>query len=75
MPSNWQLHGYGRPQYVNVQYPFPADPPHVPNDNPVGLYRRTFTLPAAWAGRQIFLNFDGVDSAFYVWVNGQRGRL
>jgi beta-galactosidase/beta-glucuronidase len=70
VPSNWQLHGYGRPNYTNVAYPYPVDPPHVPQDNPVGLYRRRFTLPAAWAGRQIFLNFDGVDSAFYVWVNG-----
>src|SRR5262249_34554101 len=70
VPSNWQLHGYGRPQYTNVNYPFPVDPPHVPQDNPVGLYRCRFALPAAWDGQQIFLNFDGVDSAFYVWVNG-----
>jgi beta-galactosidase/beta-glucuronidase len=70
VPSNWQLHGYGRPNYTNVAYPFPVDPPHVPQDNPVGLYRRSFGLPAAWEGRQIFLNFGGVDSAFYVWVNG-----
>ena len=71
VPSNWQLHGYGRPNYTNVAYPYPVDPPHVPQDNPVGLYRLHFTLPAAWANRQVFLNFDGVDSAFYVWVNGQ----
>ena len=70
VPSNWQLHGYGRPQYTNINYPFPVDPPHVPQDNPVGLYRRRFVLPPTWDGRQVFLNFDGVDSAFYVWVNG-----
>jgi beta-galactosidase/beta-glucuronidase len=72
VPSNWQLHGYGRPNYTNVAYPYPVDPPHVPQENPVGLYRRTFDLPAAWSGRRIFLTFEGVDSAFYVWVNGQR---
>jgi beta-galactosidase/beta-glucuronidase len=70
VPSNWQLHGYGRPMYSNVDYPFPVDPPHVPQDNPVGLYRRRFALPAGWEGQQVFLNFDGVDSACYVWVNG-----
>jgi len=71
VPSNWQLHGYGRPHYTNVAYPFPVDPPHVPQQNPVGLYRRAFSLPAAWSGRQVCLNFDGVDSAFYVWINGE----
>ena len=72
VPSSWQMHGYGRPQYCNVQYPYPVDPPFVPNDNPVGLYRREFTLPEAWADKRVFLNFDGVDSAFYVWLNGEK---
>jgi len=72
VPSNWQMLGYGRPNYTNVRYPYPVDPPRVPDDNPVGLYRTTFRLPAAWSGRRVFLNFDGVDSAFYVWVNGER---
>jgi len=72
VPSNWQMHGYDKPIYVNVRYPFRADPPRVPHDwNPTGLYRRTFTIPDDWLGKQIFLVFDGVDSAFYVWVNGQ----
>ena len=71
VPSNWQMHGYGRPQYTNINYPFPVDPPHVPSDNPVGLYRREFALPAEWDAKQVFLHFDGVDSAFYVWLNGQ----
>lgn len=72
VPSNWQMQGYGRPNYTNVRYPFPIDPPFVPQDNPVGLYRRTFDLPAGWEGRRIFLVFEGVDSAFYAWVNGQK---
>ena len=74
VPGNWQMHGYGRPNYSNVAYPYPVDPPRVPQDNPVGLYRRPFTLPAGWAAarQQVFLTFEGVNSAFYVWVNGQR---
>ncbi|HEY3379473.1 MAG TPA: glycoside hydrolase family 2 TIM barrel-domain containing protein [Armatimonadota bacterium] len=72
VPGNWQMQGYGRPNYTNVRYPYPVDPPHVPNDNPVGSYRRTFTIPASWTDRQIFLTFEGVDSAFYLWVNGQQ---
>jgi beta-galactosidase len=73
VPSNWQMLGYDKPMYTNVQYPFPPDPPRVPHDhNPTGLYRKTFTVPKTWENRQIFLVFDGVDSAFYVWVNGKQ---
>ncbi|MBN2474681.1 MAG: DUF4981 domain-containing protein [Pirellulales bacterium] len=74
VPSNWQIHGYGIPIYVNIRYPFsPTDPPHIPHDNnPVGSYRRTFTLPDSWQGRHVFLHFDGVESAFYLWINGQK---
>ncbi len=73
VPGNWTMQGYDRPIYCNVKMPIPNTPPHVPaDDNPTGLYRRTFELPAAWAGRRIVLRFGGVDSAFYVWVNGQR---
>jgi beta-galactosidase len=72
VPSNWQMFGYDKPIYVNIRYPFHADPPKVPHDwNPTGLYRRTFNIPEDWRGRQIFLVFEGVDSAFYVWVNGE----
>jgi len=72
VPSNWQMHGYGRPIYTNMRYPFPANPPYIPHDyNPVGSYRREFTIPGAWDGREIFLHFDGVKSAFYLWVNGR----
>jgi len=71
VPGNWQLQGYDVPVYMNSDYPFPADPPRIPPDhNPVGSYRTEFTVPPGWRDRQVFLHFDGVDSAFYVWVNG-----
>ena len=68
------MHGYGTPIYTNIEYPFDKNPPLIdgPNGNPVGSYRRTFKLPADWQGRQVFIRFEGVDSAFYLWVNGQR---
>ncbi len=72
VPANWQLHGHGVPNYSNINYPFPVDPPHIPADTPVGIYRRTFTLPSAFRqpGRQTFLRFEGVNSAFRVHLNG-----
>ena len=76
VPSSYQLHGCDIPIYTNFIYPWPQDPeqpPHVPHDvNSVGSYRTTFTVPAGWAGRQTLLHFDGVDSALYVWVNGEK---
>ncbi|TWU22703.1 glycoside hydrolase family 2 TIM barrel-domain containing protein [Bythopirellula polymerisocia] len=83
VPSNWQLHGYGVPLYSNITYPFKKDPPRVMGDppkeytnysqrNPVGSYRREFQVPADWKNRHVYLQFNGVDSAFYVWVNGQK---
>ena len=86
VPSNWQmmgdvLHGkpkYDVPHYTNVTYPFPIDRlPGVPeDDNPVGIYRTTFTVPEDWTAdqneRQTFITFEGVDSAFYLWVNGKQ---
>lgn len=71
VPSSWQLHGYGQPHYTNVIYPIPVDPPRVPTENPTGCYIREFQLPDEWAKERIFLRFEGVDSAFHVWVNGQ----
>ncbi len=71
VPSCWQMEGYGRPHYTNVIYPFPLDPPRVPTENPTGCYRREFTVPEGWSKRRIFLRFEGVDSAFHVWVNGK----
>ncbi len=72
VPSCWQMHGYGKPHYTNVQYPFTVDPPLVPTENPTGSYRREFVVPESWDGSRITLRFEGVDSAFYVWVNGKQ---
>lgn len=71
VPGMWQLQGYGRPLYTNVNYPFHVDPPNVPFENETGSYWRQFTVPKEWDGQQIRLRFEGVDSAFHVWVNGK----
>lgn len=71
VPSCWQMHGYGIPNYTNVNYPFPVDPPFVPDENPVGLYRTLFSITPEWEGRKISLVFEGVCSQFSVWVNGR----
>ncbi len=70
VPSVWQMHGYGTPQYCNVQYPFPVDPPFVP-DHAMGCYRTIFRVPPRWDDRRLHLTFDGVCSAFTVWLNGE----
>jgi len=72
VPSNWQLKGYDIPIYTNSRYPFPCEPPNIKRDNPVGSCRTTFTIPEYWKERQVFIHFDGVQSAFYIWLNGQR---
>ena len=84
VPANWEVNGYGTPIYVSSGYPFKIDPPRVTSTpketyttfkerNPVGQYRRKFSLPSAWMlNSQVFIRFDGVQSAFYVWINGQR---
>ena len=71
VPSCWEMHGYGFPNYTNVRYPFPVDPPRICRNNPVGSYYREFDLPAAWRDRDVSLHFGGVYSAYYVWVNGE----
>ncbi|MCM3740015.1 hypothetical protein M3210_06995 [Oceanobacillus luteolus] len=71
VPSNWQLNGYGRPHYTNVPYPFPVDPPHIPSENPTGSYRREFYVAKEALQQSTILRFEGVDSAFHVWVNGE----
>lgn len=72
VPSNWQLAGYDAPIYTNVQYPIPADPPFVPEQNPTGCYSRQFSVDADWLeSGQTRIIFDGVNSAFYLWCNGQ----
>lgn len=83
VPGNWQTQGWGIPIYTNQTYPFKRDEPRVTseppkdwtafeNRNEVGSYRRTFTLPADWSGREVFLHFGGVESAFYLWINGEK---
>ncbi len=73
VPSNWELHGYGYPHYSNILYPFKKDPPRIRHEhNPVGSYRHVFTVPSTWDGRQVFIHFDGVESAFYLWINGKK---
>lgn len=69
VPSVWQNHGYDRHQYTNVRYPIPYDPPYVPSENPCGVYRRTFALRKE-AGMRYHLNFEGVDSCYYLTING-----
>ncbi|HKS98816.1 MAG TPA: glycoside hydrolase family 2 TIM barrel-domain containing protein, partial [Rugosimonospora sp.] len=71
VPSCWPMHGYGRPAYTNEKYPFPTDPPRVPTQNPTGDHRLAFDLPAGWPDGPAVLRFDGVDSCFRVWLNGQ----
>ena len=73
VPSCVEMRGWGRPGYVNVRYPHPNTPPKITGDhNPVSSYRTTFAVPAEWKGREVYLRFDGVYSAYYVWVNGQK---
>jgi beta-galactosidase len=84
VPSNWEMKGYGIPIYVNQPYAFAdpralitemekPNPPHVPHDyNPVGSYRREFSLPTNWEGKEIFIHFGAVKSAMFIWVNGQK---
>lgn len=83
VPSVWELQGYGTPIYSNVRYPHPRNPPYIMTEvpeeytafterNPVGSYRREFTLPPDWAGREVFIHFGGVASAFYLWLNGEK---
>lgn len=70
VPSVWQNHGYDTHQYTNVRYPIPADPPYVPYENPCGVYRHTFGYTPCADTPKVFLNFEGVDSCYYVWLNG-----
>lgn len=74
VPGNWQLQGnFDPPVFTNIKHPFRADPPHVPQDyNPTGLYRKTFTVPGEWNGRQVFLHFAGVQSNATVYLNGKK---
>jgi beta-galactosidase len=83
VPGNWELQGFGTPIYINIAYPFKPDPPKVTSEpekyftsylqrNPVGSYCTTFTIPENWNNKLVFLNFGGILSAMYLWVNGQK---
>ncbi|WP_372755748.1 glycoside hydrolase family 2 TIM barrel-domain containing protein [Mariniflexile sp.] len=72
VPSNWEMQGFGLPIYTNVVYVFPKNPPFIPhNMNNVGSYKRTFEVPSDWGSKDVFLHFEGVSGAMYVYVNGQ----
>ena len=71
VPSVWQLRGYDKMHYTDVLYPFPINPPHVPDENPTGIYKKTVVLDEQWMEKDTVLKFHGVDSAFDVWVNGK----
>ncbi len=70
VPGTWQMAGYDTHQYTNIRYPFPFDPPYVPQDNPCGAYIKDFDYQRDESAPTAFLNFEGVDSCFYVWLNG-----
>ncbi|KAL4889662.1 glycosyl hydrolases family 2, TIM barrel domain-containing protein [Aspergillus ambiguus] len=72
VPGHWQLQGYGAPQYANVRYPFPVDPPNIPAANPTGVYRRVIEVPQDWIDTSsIRVRFEGVDSSYHVYLDGQ----
>lgn len=81
VPSNWEMHGYGTPIYTNITYPFRNNPPFIQGQrgytvenepNAVGSYRREFTVPTDWNDKEVFIHFDGVYSAMYLWINGKK---
>src|SRR6185295_18298499 len=83
VPGNWELQGFGTPIYTNITYPFKRDPPKVTSEpekhftsflqrNPVGSYYTSFVIPESWNNRQVFINFGGVLSAMYIWINDQK---
>ena len=71
VPGNWQLQGYGKMHYSDLWYNFPINPPYVPTENPTGIYKREFFIDQSWMGNKVILKFNGVDSAFNLWINGQ----
>lgn len=70
VPSSWQMYGFDTPNYTNVTYPYPCDPPYVPNENPAGVYIRDFYVDKNLAEKDVYLLFEGVNSCFYLWING-----
>ena len=73
VPSNWQFHSKDFPVYSNIIYPYKINPPYMPKDyNPVGLYHKTFAINDEWSDKEVFVHFGGVNSAFYLWINGKK---
>lgn len=72
VPSCWQTYGYGQIIYTNINYPFPVDPPYVPDENPCGVYQRTFNMDEIWLNRKTYIVFEGVSSCMFLYINGER---
>lgn len=72
VPSNWELKGFGVPIYTNITYPYPANPPLIGENNPVGTYRKRFTVPASWDGKEVLLHFGSISGCAFIYVNGQK---
>lgn len=72
VPSNWELKGFGIPIYTNIAYPHPKNPPFIGANNPVGTYRKTFTVPANWDGKEVILQFGSITGCAFVYVNGKK---
>lgn len=72
VPSNWEIQGFGIPIYTNIVYPFPKNPPFVGEDDPVGTYRKSFTVPDSWSGREVILQFGSISGCAFVYLNGQK---
>ena len=72
VPSNWEREGFGIPIYTNIVYPFPKNPPFIGDNNPVGTYRKQFTIPAKWEGSEVMLQFGSITGCAFVYVNGQK---
>lgn len=72
VPSNWERQGFGIPIYTNITYPHPRNPPFIGENNPVGTYRKTFTVPDSWDGREVMLNFGSISGCAFVFVNGEK---
>lgn len=71
VPGNWQLQGYGKMHYSDLWYNFPINPPYVPTENPIGIYKRTFFVEESYRDKKIIIRFCGVDSAYHLWINGK----
>lgn len=72
VPSNWELQGFGIPIYTNITYPHPKNPPFIGDNNPVGTYRKTFTIPADWKEKEVLLHFGSISGCAFVYVNGKK---